>query len=309
LKKKRAEKGRHMMQETTALAIDLGGHTISAALVEHGALREIIEENTHPSRELVPVTRQIREILEKFGTPEIPLGIGVPGFLDSPREVLRSSPNFPTWRDVPLREFWQRELGRKVLVENDANCYALGEGFAGEARGMKDYVVFTLGTGIGGGLVSGGRLITGSHGMGSESGHIWTNHQGFCAGGCAGKGHLEALAGADGIAKVAKNLGLPQDVKTFWTLREKDPRAFQAWETILTHLAGAIASVMHLLDPQVVILGGGISKAPGLIPALEEKILPLLALPFREVLNLRVSSLGKEAPLFGAASLWLGPLS
>ncbi len=294
------------MRQTTALAIDLGGHTISATLAEDGVLCKTIEEDTVPSRELAAVTRQIGDILERFGTPEIPLGIGVPGFLDSPRDVLRSSPNFPTWRNVPLREYLQKELGRKVLVENDANCYALGEGFAGEAKGMKDYAVFTLGTGIGGGLVSGGRLITGAHGMGSESGHIWTNHEGFCAPGCAGKGHLEALAGADGIGKIARNLGLPEDVKTFWTLREKDPQAHQAWETILTHLAGAIASVIHLLDPKVVVLGGGISRAAGLVPALEEKILPLLALPFREVLNLRISSLGKEAPLFGAASLWLG---
>ncbi len=298
-----------IMKHTTALAIDLGGHTISAALVEGGSIREILEENTVPSRELAPVTRQIREILERFRAPEAPLGIGVPGFLDSPREVLRSSPNFPTWRSVPLKEFWQKELHREVLVENDANCYALGEGFAGEARGMTDYAVFTLGTGIGGGLVSGGHLITGFHGMGAESGHIWTNHERLCAGGCGGKGHLESLAGADGIGKTARSLDLPGDVKNFWALREKDPRAFQAWETILTHLGGAIASVMHLLDPEVVVLGGGISRAPGLVPALEEKILPLLALPFREVLNLRISSLGKEAPLFGAASLWLGQIS
>ncbi|HPJ26717.1 MAG TPA: ROK family protein [Synergistaceae bacterium] len=297
------------MEHPAALAIDLGGHTISAALVENGKIRHISEEETHASRELAPVTRQIRYLLDSFDVPEAPLGIGVPGFLDSSREILHSSPNFPTWRKVPLREYWQQELGRKVLVENDANCYALGEGFAGEARGMKNYAVFTLGTGIGGGLVSEGRLIKGHHGMGGETGHIWTNHERLCGGGCAGKGHLESLAGADGIAKTARALGLPEDVKTFWSLRKEDPRAFEAWETVLTHLGGAIASVMHLLDPQVVVLGGGISQAPGLKEALEEKILPLLALPFRDVLNVRISSLRKEAPLFGGASLWMKNLS
>ncbi len=294
-----------MNRHSAALAVDLGGHTISAALVEKGKILEVLEEETSPSRELEPVTRQIREILERFKTPEIPVGIGVPGFLDSLREILRSSPNFPTLRNVPLRKYWQRELGREVLVENDANCYALGEGFAGEARGMKDYAVFTLGTGIGGGLVTGGHLITGHHGMGGESGHIWTNHERYCAGGCGGKGHLEALAGADGIAKTARTLGLPENVKILWNLRGQDPRAFELWETVLTHLGGAIASIMHLLDPQVVVLGGGISQAPELREALVEKMRPLLALPFRETIDLRISTLRKEAPLFGAASLWL----
>ncbi len=275
--------------------------------MEENSIASLQESITPLSRNLEDVTARIRSGLDRYGLPGVPVGIGVPAFFDPAREVLRRATNFPAWQNIPLKNYWEEALQRPVRLENDANCYALGEGFVGEARGMTDYVVLTLGTGIGGGLVTQGRLIKGFHGMGGETGHIWTHHSQFCAGGCGGQGHLESLAGADGIVRTAREKGLSGEVKELWNLRQENPLVSGLWEEVLLHLAGAIASLMHILDPQAVILGGGISQAEGLQEILEEKTKPLLAAAFRDVLDIRISSLGARAPLFGAASLWLQP--
>jgi glucokinase len=281
-----------------AVGVDLGGHKIFAARVADGVVEESLEEATAPGRALEDVTDQIRNLADCLAPRTIPVGVGVPGMLDLEREHVLKPPNFPGWAGVPLRRLLAEKLGRFVVLENDANCYALGEGWGGAARGLSDYVVFTLGTGIGGGIVLGGRLLLGSHGMGGEIGHMVVGAFESC--GCGGVGHLEAVGGADFGERYARELGLVPDLRMLWG--ERSGRAAPVWDRLLDSYARAIASVAHVFDPQAIILGGGLSRGEGFLDVLRPRVEPYLAQPFKGKVELRVSGLGSLAAAVGAAA-------
>jgi glucokinase len=236
------------------------------------------------------------------------IGVAIPGMLDSDRRHSRRLPNFPAeWNDLDVpgalgEALAARHMAAGINIENDANCYALGEGRAGEAIGAENFVVFTMGTGIGCGIVTGGRLLTGAHGMAGEGGHLVVGGSAPC--GCGGMGHSETLAAADGTSARALSKGLPADFSELWAMRE-NPDAGEVIETTLDAMARAIASVCHMLDPEMVIIGGGMSRAAGIKEALRERAIPYLSRPFKETLDLRISRLGNVAALYGAAGISL----
>ena len=289
----------------SAIGMDLGGHTLGAALVTGTTLKDRAEVPTPEGRPLEAVLEAMEGLARRLAPRGTPVGVGLPGMIDAPRERFLRGPNFPGWSGLPFRRLLQERLGAPVRLENDANCYALGEGFAGAARGLRDYVVFTLGTGIGGGVVCAGRLLRGAHGMGGELGHLSIGGKAPC--GCGGKGHLESVAAADGLESRGKSRGLPPDARRLWEMREKDPVARAVWDESLEALAEGIASAVHTFDPEALILGGGMSAAPGLLDALRPLVEERLSDPFRPLLDLRRSSLGNGAALWGAAALWLSP--
>ncbi|MCF7936858.1 MAG: ROK family protein, partial [Synergistales bacterium] len=125
--------------------------------------------------------------------------------------------------------------------------------------------------------------------------------------GCGGKGHLETLAAADAIERKARARGLPPDAEALWKRRDEEgPGAI--WEETLDLLARGIASIVHLLDPEAVVLGGGMSRAEGLVEALQRRVEPCLASPLKGRVPLVAASLGDDAALLGAASLAVGML-
>ena len=283
-----------------AVGVDLGGHNIAAALVEDGQILERLAEPT-AGRTPEAVTDQIADMVSRLADAMgLPVGVGIPGVLDAEREVSLLLPNFTGWNGLRAREMIAARVGRPVKIENDANCYALGEGWGGAARGLTDYVVLTLGTGIGGGIIIGGRIHRGFHGMGGEPGHIVTGTDEPC--GCSSHGHLEAIAGADALERAAREAGLHPDLKELWT-RRSEPAAAPLWARWLDHLGKGIATITHLLDPQAVVLGGGLSRGAGFLDALRPVVLDYLAPPYRRTLDLRTSSLGGDAPVIGAAAL------
>ncbi|MFA7620464.1 MAG: ROK family protein [Aminobacteriaceae bacterium] len=285
-----------------AIGVDLGGHNIAAALVEDGHILERISEPTS-GREPRMAIEQIASMAEKLGSDaKLPVGVGIPGVLDKEREVTLLLPNFTGWNGLPVRSTLSTILGRPVKIENDANCYALGEGWGGAARGMTDYVLLTLGTGIGGGIVISGEILKGFHGMAAEPGHIVTGTTEPC--GCTSRGHMEAVSGADALERQAKGMGLEPDLKRLW-IRRHEETVSPLWTRWLDHLGRGIASIIQLLDPQAVILGGGLSQGEGLIDALRPNVISYLAPPYREYLDLRTSTLGSDAPIIGAAALAL----
>jgi glucokinase len=185
-------------------------------------------------------------------------------------------------------------------MENDANCHALGEGWGGAAVGMDDFLLLALGTGIGGAIVTGGRILKGFHGMAGEPGHLVVGSGEPC--GCGSHGHLEGISGADALERQARAMGLQPDLKYLWT-RRTDPAVAPLWDRGLDHLAKGIASAVHLLDPQAVILGGGLSRGENFLAVLRPRVLDYLAAPFRKTLDLRLSLLGNDAATIGAAAL------
>ena len=283
-----------------AIGVDLGGHKIAAALVEDGRIVERISEPTS-GREPDAILGQIAAMVKRLGAcDERPVGVGIPGVLDAAREIALLLPNFTGWNGLPLRKMLSSRIGLPAALENDANCYALGEGWGGAARGMTDFILLTLGTGIGGGIVVGGRILKGFHGMAGEPGHLVVGSGEPC--GCSSHGHLEGISGADALERTAKSMGLQPDLKYLWT-RRTDPAVAPLWDRALDHLAKGIASAIHLFDPQAVILGGGMSRGEGFIDVLKPRVLDYLALPFRKTLDLRPSQLGNDAPTIGAAAL------
>jgi glucokinase len=297
------------------IGIDLGGHTLIVALVSEA------ESSGLPSMESVetidtPAGRGAGEIMDAIAGVALRLsnganldsvGIAVPGMLDACRRHSKRMPNFPLeWDDLDVTAALGAALKKRgvevggVKMENDANCYALGERCAGLAVGMSDFVVFTMGTGIGCGIVTGGRLLTGFHGMAGEGGHLVVSGDAPC--GCGGRGHSETIAAADGTTRRALAKGLPGDFRDLWAMRG-DPGADEVIGSTLDAMARTIASTCHMLDPEAVILGGGMSRAEGIKEALHERTIPYLSRPFKDKLDIRVSKLGNEAALYGAASL------
>lgn len=285
-----------------AVGVDLGGHNITAALVEKG--RPLARLSTPTAgRDPDAVLGQITAMIEKVAPgANLPVGVGIPGMLDAGREKTLLLPNFPGWEGLPVRAMLSARTGLPVRIENDANCHALGEGWAGAAAGMSDFVLFALGTGVGGAVVTGGRLLKGSHGMAGEPGHMVLGGDEPC--GCGARGHLEAVSGADALERQARARGLPPDIKLLWT-RRNDPDAASLWNKALDFIARGVASAIHLLDPEAVIFAGGLSRGEGFLGALTPMVKNYLAPPFRKTLDLRLGVLGNDAPVIGAAALAL----
>jgi glucokinase len=270
--------------------------------MEDNVIRKKFEERTDPTREPLPVIAQIAGMVRKLGVGEnVPVGICVPGGIDAAREHAMMVTNFVGWNGLPLRRMFEEAVGKCVAIENDANAYALGEGFAGAAKGMTDYVVLTLGTGIGGGIVTGGRLLTGAHGIAGEMGHMVLGHDEPCGPGCHGVGHFEALCGADALERKAKEMGQNAALKDLWLMRD-NPVVASLWDFALDNIARGIATLVHIFDPQAVVVGGGLRKGAGFMELLKNRIPRYLGEPFKQTLNLCSSTLDTDAPIFGAAA-------
>lgn len=296
------------------IAIDLGGHTIVAAGFSEAGAGEQPEIKKSLSLK-TPQSRRIRDVMAALvgvvselsqGDRVSGIGIAVPGMIDADRRLTRILPNFPIeWTDLDIVEALGAliETGGQsipIKIENDANCYALGEGISGLAVGIKDYVVLTLGTGLGCGIVVNGELLRGAHGMAGEAGHIVVGGNEPCR--CGGLGHVETLSGADGTARRAKAAGLPGDFKELWGM-SRTREANKVLSVTIDALARAAASISHILDPELIILGGGMSRAEGIAEIIHDASLQYLSKPFKKNLNIKISELGNDAALCGAAGL------
>ena len=292
------------------IGIDLGGHNTAAAEIDLacGLCGEVVEVPTPSSRTAADVFQTIADIVKEV-TPEkeLLIGIGIPGYLNRSRTRVALLTNFNGINNMELPGLLEAYLEKQglcasVKMENDANCAALGEGIGGAAQGCADYTVLTLGSGVGSGVVSGGRLLIGAHGMAGEAGHMSVGaEKNLCL--CGGFMHLEQSFSADRIEKRAAAAMLPADFKELWTRRSEE-RIRPLMGDALDTLARSIASLCVVTDPEMIILSGGISRALGLREELLPLVLNYLPIPYRETFDLRISALGSKAALIGAGSLF-----
>lgn len=288
-----------------AIGVDLGGHKVVVGVVEEGRIVKKLEEVTDISRKPEPVISQIVRMCRCLESDNsVPCGICIPGALDTHREYAMMITNFVGWNALPVRKMFEEAMMSPVFIENDANAYALGEGVAGVAKNVHNYVLLTLGTGIGGGVVLNDSLLTGAHGLAGELGHIVLGRDEPCGPGCRGFGHFEALCGADAMEKRAQEMGLGDqpDLKELW-IRRKDPLVAPLWAFALDVIARGIASLIHIFDPEMVVIGGGLRKGQGFMETLTPLVPRYLGEPFKKNLCIRSSSLDTDAPIFGAACL------
>lgn len=311
------------------VGVDVGGTNLAAGLVDRkGGVRSRVKRRTDCTMtdlqlcmELVSLAREAAEKGNAAPEEIEAVGFGIPGRVDAAGGTVLFTPNMP-FRDTGLRDIFRREWDVPVFLNNDANCAAAGEYLAGAARGCRSVLMITLGTGIGGGFINEGRLYTGAHGSAMEIGHMVIETGGLPCG-CGGRGCWEQYASATALIRLTREEmardgsglirelcgGDPEKVTgrtAFEAARLGDPAARRVLDTYLCNLSAGLVSLIRILEPEVICLGGGVSGAED----------DLLLDPLRRRLDtafggempakLIKADLGGDAGIVGAALLCAG---
>lgn len=285
-----------------ALAVDVGGTKISACLIdEAGRLRGRLEAQTD-RRGGDHVVRQVIEIgrLASRDAGALGIGVAVPAVLDRDRRVVLWAPNIPGWRNVPLAVRLEDALGLPASLEYDGHASALGEQWVGAARGVQNVVMLVIGTGIGGGVICDGRLYRGSDGLAGAVG--WS----VCAGRGAGTlarrraPPLEAVAAGPGIARRGRRR---QASDVFASAAAGSALARRVIEAAADLIGLAVADLVSVLNPDLVVLGGGVGAEFGgrLLPRIRATVRERAQPVSAKRVRLAASALGANAGLFGVA--------
>ena len=279
------------------IGIDVGGTKCLGVAVDDSG--KVVQQFRLPTPLADKLCDTLLEIVTQLGDATS-LGIGVPGLI-SPEGVIRASPNLVGVKELPLRQILEDRLGKTVLVENDATCAALGEWKLGAARGATDAWVITLGTGIGGGFISGSVLQRGAHGFAGEVGHMVVDPDGpLCP--CGRTGCWERFASGNGLSFLA-NGEKGEDV----LLRAKDGAAdaLGVVDTFAQWVALGLVNLTNMTDPEVIVIGGGvIVSADVVMPRISHWFGKLLYSPqHRAHPRLVAAQLGEQAGAIGAAML------
>lgn len=316
-----------------AIGVDLGGTKIEVGRVDlSGNVLQHLRLSTDalggPQAIEKQITESVSTLLEFSNAPVSGVGIGVAGQVDASTGMVRFSPNLPNWHDVPLRDHLERALGLPVKIVNDVRAIALGEWFFGAGQGIQDLVCVFIGTGIGSGVVSGGRLLAGHSNTLGEVGHMSIDLNGpICT--CGNRGCWEAMAGGWGIAKYAKERIADQPALGSIMLKSadhdlnritakivveayrlNDPLGMQIIERVKMALIAGCVNLVNIYNPQRLILGGGfLDGVPELFPFIEAGVRTLALKAATESLEVVPAKLGKQVGVIGAAAIVLKELS
>ncbi len=295
-----------------SIGVDLGGTNLRAAAIDRsGKMLDRVSGSTARSEgreailgDMVDAIRTLRERLGASGLAGI--GVAVPGFILLEEGVIRNSNNLASLENFPIRDELSRRLGTPVILENDANAAALGEKWIGAGRSVSDLVLLTLGTGIGGGVISGGKVLRGFLGMAGELGHITVVPNGNPCG-CGNRGCVEKHASATALTAMAKLLGLGDGLtakQVYDFALAGNEKARTIFVSMGEALGIALAMLVNTFNFPLYLLGGGVLGAWDLFaPAMLEET-RRRSFTFRAT-NTRVekAQLGNEAGLVGAAYL------
>ncbi|MEW6421257.1 MAG: ROK family protein [Deinococcota bacterium] len=289
--------------EQVSIGIDVGGTKIATGVLRGG---ELHDQHVQPTPEtgweavLDAIAAQVKALQARH--PDATrVGVGVPGPLNMERTRVKFAPNIYGFTDVPLVDGLQKRLGQRVVLENDAKAAALAEAHLGAARGTGSSVYVTVSTGIGAGIVLGGRIWRGRHGIAGELGHI-TVMPGGPVSGAGLDGALEAVASGTAIARDA-SYALNREVSTaeaFALAAQGQPAARRIVALALKHIGVALADLQKLLDPEVFVIGGGVASVGDDFFQAVQAAADEYAGPFAPV-TIRRAQLGTEAGVIGAA--------
>jgi len=304
----------------TAIGVDLGGSHVTAAVVtQDGTIHHQHEQDLSDLRfeaVVAALEATVTEALKEAGDV-VGIGVGSPGNIDASSGAVVYSPNFG-WQDVPLGETLRRRFSVPVFVGNDARCATLGEYTFGTGKETTNFVLLTLGTGIGGGIVAGGELLLGNRWGAGEIGH----HQirptdGFVCG-CGKIGCFEAQASGTGLIRhafaVAPSfprsllLDVSREKLSSKKIRKAaqagDGHALAAWKRFSEDLSLGLANVIAFVNPQTIALGGGVSTAGDfMLDAVRPRVDALTTMVPKGTTQIVVASLGNDAGQVGAATM------
>jgi glucokinase len=307
------------------IGVDIGGTKVLGGVVDRGG--EVIataRRDTPADDPAATLDRIVEVVTELAAAHDVDMvGIGAAGWINAERSVVLYAPNL-AWRNEPLRDEVAKRTKLDVVVENDANAAAWAEFRFGAARDADEsMVLFAIGTGIGGGIVLGGELLRGTHGIAAELGHVLAVRDGRPCG-CGSRGCLEQYASGSALTRFAREMAAADPLRAVHLLKEAggDPakltgpmvtEAAQAGDAIALDAFGqagywlgqGLSDIVQILDPQVLVVGGGVIEAGDLLlkPAKEAYVEALAARGKLPVADVLAASMGNTAGVVGVADL------
>jgi glucokinase len=296
------------------LALDIGGTKLAAGVVDGaGCVRSFVVEPTRREEGPDAVLERLWELGRRAVADSAlrwselsAVGIGCGGPLDAEGGVLIAPPHLPGWHDIPIAALARRQYERPVVLENDATAAAAGEHRWGAGAGTSDMIYLTISTGVGGGVVLGGRLFRGSTGNGGELGHVTVDWRGRHCRGCGRRGCLEAYVSGTSIAERAQEAGLEIETaeEVARLAREGEPLASRVWDETTEALACGITSIVNLFEPELVVVGGGVTRSgEQLLAPVREQVAAGTMKPAGDGVSIVASAFGERVGVLGAAAV------
>ncbi|WP_079516386.1 ROK family glucokinase [Rossellomorea marisflavi] len=270
------------MTDKWLVGVDLGGTTTKIAFLStYGEILykwEIPTDKSDSGKHIIAhIAKSIDAKLEQLDVKKeqlIGIGMGAPGPVEMRRGIIYEAINLGWSENTPLKDLIEMETGLPAVIDNDANCAALGEMWKGAGNGAKDLVCVTLGTGVGGGVITNGEIVHGIRGAGGEIGHITVVPKGGYSCNCGKTGCLETVASATGVVRVAREKlksstedSVLRDLKVigskqvFDAARTGDSLALKIVDQLAYYLGLSLANLGNAVNPEKIVIGGGVSKA------------------------------------------------
>ena len=314
--------------KTLLIGVDLGGTNMRVGMVTSDGLmvhRLMLPTRVNLGLEKVVerISKAIQEVINQTIAPGNQIkgiGIGSPGTIDIQSGIIISSPNFPKWKQVPLKHMIEERLSIPTFMDNDANAFAFGEKWVGAGKEVKSLVCLTLGTGVGGGIILNGRIWHGADGMAAEIGHMTVLPDGLKCN-CGNYGCLESYASASSIVRRVCNAiqsgkltmvldyakGNLENITSdlvYQAALKGDELAIHIMNETATFLGIGIANLINLLNPEMIVVGGGLTNAWDIIYPLTLKEVQKRALSeVAKRVKIVRASLGDNSGIIGAAGI------
>ena len=292
--------------------IDIGGTAVKLGIVdETGKVLCKGEQSVNFDGYQTPVLDTVRKAAKEFLTAQaIPvenlsgIGVSATGQIDSRKGIVAGTcGNFPNYIGSPIKAALEQDFGLPVTVANDANCMTLGEVWVGGAQGYTDVIGVTLGTGVGGGILTGGRLLEGARGLGGELGHYRTHALDGVPCTCGATGCWERYAATTALVRAAqeKNPAWTDGRAIFAAAEAGKPEVLALLDAWTNEIAQGLAGMVHIFNPQLILIGGGVSAQQKLlIEPIAAKVKASVMPAFAEGLEVRAAQLHNDAGMVGA---------
>jgi len=289
------------VESLPVIGIDVGGTKIASGLVSEDGSLAAANERPTPQGSQQAFLDALEDAVRGHPEGVAAVGVGVPSRIDQVAHRVVASVHAPL-AGIDLAGYLGERLGVPVFVDNDGNVAGIAEWQLGAGRGTRDFVMLTLGTGIGGGLILDGHPYRGARGAGAELGHMVVDVNGPpCGDGCPGRGHLETLASGRAADRVAHELGLADGRALVDAGRDGDSRAVEALGGIGRILGQGMVTIVNVFVPEVIAVGGGFGRAGELILGSAREVVATEALdPGRHAVRIVQAELGAEAGVIGA---------
>jgi glucokinase len=310
---------KNQSSERIVFAVDLGGTHLRVALVDDtGRILKQHKQDTPKGDSAEDIIDALVNVSERWGCNGLPVvatSIMVPGAVDCAKAVVVQAPNLPSLVNFPLKTELEQRLGWPVYLENDANAAVVGEMWQGAARGCRDVVSITLGTGVGGGVILDGKLWRGSHGSGGEIGHTTVDPFSGLKCKCGNTGCLELFASATAVVRMTREMlsTFPETTlksdeltaeKVYDAGQQGDELALAVFKRFGMYLGIGLANLINLIDPQIIVITGGVINgwdlfADEMYRQVEERAFRTTA----KQVKIAKAECGDNAGLLGAARL------